>query len=131
MMNPYKILIVDQSVHVRKKLSTEFTIVGFDRIYEAENGVNAILLIRREQPDFIILENILPDMLGTEILRKVRKYCQQTAVIILSNFAHKRVMERAKRYGAAGLVVKPFASSEIIRIVMNHIPDTVFDIATA
>ena len=68
-----KVLIVDDSIYMRSLIKSAMEGAGFEVVGEAQNGESAIDLAVQLQPDLITLDNILPDMMGFEILIKSKK----------------------------------------------------------
>lgn len=106
----FKVLIVDDSFIIRKLASeivasdADFVVVG-----QAENGKEALRLVREVKPDLVLLDIEMPEMSGLETLRRLglRSQCQ---VIILSSLVgaeDSRERLEALRLGAAAVISKP------------------------
>ena len=63
------VLIVDDSLYMRTLIKDALEAGGYNVVGQAANGEEAIDLAFELQPDFITLDNILPDMIGTDILK--------------------------------------------------------------
>jgi two-component system response regulator (stage 0 sporulation protein A) len=135
-VNKLRVLIVDDSARtislIKDSLSedTEVEIVG-----QAENGVEAIEMIRETKPDVVFLDLIMPKMDGLLVLEKV---CQglpgiekRPKFIVVTAVTQENVMQTAFQYGAAYYVLKPFEKETIqakiqqlkpgaLPIVMNY-----------
>jgi two-component system chemotaxis response regulator CheY len=87
-----KILIVDDSIYMRSLIRSALEEAGYEIIGEAKDGETAIDLAMETSPDLITLDNILPDMMGFEVLRqssiKVRNWVQ---LIILLSLLHPKL----------------------------------------
>ena len=95
-----RILVVDDSVYMRTVIKETLTEAGFEVIGEAENGETAIDLALDEEPDLITLDNILPDMLGMDVLKVVKEEQLSTKVIMISAVGQQSVQEEGKELGA-------------------------------
>jgi len=67
---------------------------------EAENGEEALLLIREINPDVAILDIRMPEMNGIELLKRIREGGSQLKIIILTNYPYKQYRERCLAEGA-------------------------------
>ena len=78
----YKILIADDEAEIRNVLHLYLEIDGYE-VVEAENGLEALEKIRREQPDLVILDIMMPGLDGYRVLRNIREQ-NNIPVIMLS-----------------------------------------------
>jgi len=76
------ILVVDDNASVRTLVRDYLTEEGF-RVQTANNGQNALYIARREKPDLILLDIMMPEMGGYEFMRTYRKE-QSTPIILLT-----------------------------------------------
>lgn len=81
---------------------------------EASEGLTAIELIARLQPDLAILDVQLPDLSGLEVARRTKERAPRTRIIMLSMHADEPYVLDALRYGALGYVLKDAATSDLI-----------------
>jgi len=105
-----KILIADDSAFMRKVLIDILQGAGITKISEAENGKQAVEKAEAEKPDLLLLDIIMPEMDGIEVLKKIGK---TTKVIIISAVGQEGIIEEAKSYGALGFIVKPFDNQKV------------------
>lgn len=99
------------------------SLAGHDfRIAIAESGKEALIMIRSQPPDLIILDLGLPDMDGAEIIDQVRGW-SRIPIIILSARDQERDKVDALDRGADDYLTKPFAMGELlarIRVALRH-----------
>lgn len=86
-------------------------------IGEASDGLTAIDLIERLQPDVAILDVQLPDLNGLEVARRVRQKSPRTRVVMLSMYSDEPFVLDALRQGASGYVLKDSATTELLQAV--------------
>lgn len=113
-----KILITDDSKMARrmiKKTLTHYTKEG-DRVFEGENGLEAIELYKNEQPDLVFLDLTMPEMNGFEALDEIKKIDQNAKVIIVSADIQKAAMEKVRQSGAFDFVKKPISDDKMKQI---------------
>lgn len=102
-----KILIVDDDEALSVIFSTTFKKNGFDTVLAA-NGRTGIDKAKTEKPELILLDQILPDISGNEVLKtlKLDPATQNIPVIILSNFSQEELVKEAINSGAKDYVFK-------------------------
>lgn len=110
-----KILWVEDDKLIGTILSKKLLSSGFD-IFHAQNGEEAFEILKSVLPDAIVLDLVLPNMSGFEILETIRKddSVNKIPVMILSNLSKQSDMERAKALGAKKFLVKATASLDQI-----------------
>lgn len=107
-----KILIVDDEVELLNLLKMVLIKEGFENIYTAQNGKDAIELFENINPDLAILDVMLPDMEGYDICKIIRK-TSNIPVLFLSAKGEEldRIMGLA--IGADDYITKPFSPKEV------------------
>ena len=109
------VLVVDDSMYMRTLIKDALVEAGFDVIGEAENGESAIDKAMELNPDLITLDNILPDMIGTDILKVVKQEENLTSkVIMISAVGQESVIQEGMNIGAESYIVKPFTSEQLV-----------------
>ncbi|MBA4495407.1 response regulator transcription factor [Paenactinomyces guangxiensis] len=106
MLDP-KILVVDDEPDLLKLILKTMRSEGFQHIYTAEDGRRALELVAQVQPDFIILDVMLPDLTGYEICSEIKKI-SDAAVFFLT--ARTTDLDQLTGYsmGADDYICKPF-----------------------
>lgn len=113
----YKIYLVDDDRFLLDMYATKFKSAGMDVL--ACQGGNVVLEKLREgnPPDVILLDVVMPEVDGFAVLEAINRenLAPQTKVIILSNQGQDSDIERAKKLGAAGYIIKASAiPSEVL-----------------
>lgn len=106
-----KILIVDDSVSVRKALERILKPKNYD-VVAAKSGEEAVDVFRAESPDLTIADIIMPGMSGFD-LTKTLKESSSNPVILISGIVDNDVEEQARNVGAAAVVRKPFTPEDL------------------
>ena len=106
-----KILVVDDEQEIRGLLLETLREGAYD-ILEAENGADALRIIEAESPDLVILDILMPNMNGFQVLQQIRETAE-TPVIMLS--ARADTVDKVKSFelGADDYVSKPFRLIEL------------------
>lgn len=112
-----KVLIVDDSIYMRSLIRSALEEAGLEVVGEAKDGETAIDLALDTKPDLITLDNILPDMMGFEILKVLRDQGLESKVIMISAVGQQTVVNKGKELGASEYIVKPFTSEALIEVV--------------
>ena len=104
---------------LRKLLESE---AGFRVIGQAADGAEAVKLVRRLQPDVLMLDHSLPDLSGMEVLRELSKTATSCRVILVGGSLDRGQSLEALQLGARGLVNKNTTTNLVfksIRTVMK------------
>lgn len=91
---------------------------GFEVVGCADNGRDAVRLVRELQPDIAVLDVAMPEMNGLEATKAIRECCPDTAIVILSMHEGEEYLREALRAGAAGYVLKRAAAQELVGAIM-------------
>ncbi|ASA23103.1 response regulator [Paenibacillus donghaensis] len=121
-MNLYKILIVDDHFVVREGLkliletSEQFQVVG-----EAENGLQALQLIKELHPDVILMDLNMPVMGGLETMKELRNQGCPIPVIILTTYNEDELMISGLAMGAKGYLLKDTSRENLFRNIESAV----------
>ncbi len=104
-----KILLADDEPDMTRIIGKSLEISGYEVII-ASNGAECISKAQCEQPDVILLDNVMPNMDGLTALEKLRssKRTEDIPVIIVTALADEDSIAKALNGGADSYVVKPF-----------------------
>ena len=108
------VLIVDDSLYMRTLIKDALETGGYSIVGQAANGEDAIDLAFELQPDFITLDNILPDMIGTDILKVYKEEGLRSKIIMISAVGQESVVNEGLRLGAKAYIVKPFSNGQLV-----------------
>lgn len=108
------VLIVDDSLYMRTLIKDALSENGFNVVGEAANGEEAIDLAFELTPDIITLDNILPDMIGTDILKVFKEEGLTSKVIMISAVGQDSVISEGLSLGALDYIVKPFTPEKLV-----------------
>jgi two-component system chemotaxis response regulator CheY len=105
-------MIVDDSATMRKIIMRTVRMSGleFDRTEEAGNGVEALEKLNAAPVDIMLCDINMPEMSGTEVVRKVRELssCSETKIIMVSTESSEEIVNGVISDGANGFIAKPF-----------------------
>jgi two-component system chemotaxis response regulator CheY len=112
----HKILIVDDSVTIRKMVRASLRGLDSTEFIEASNGLEAIEQLALGQVSLIVLDLNMPDMHGVDVLKFVRKHqsSRDVPVVVLTTRGDESSRETALAAGATQYLTKPFAPQVLL-----------------
>lgn len=118
-----KILLVDDSVLIRKKLRSILEKCKCNNIFEAENGEKAIELVKLEQPDLVFLDIVMPDKDGIEALKEIKDFNPDIKVVMASSAGTQSHLRKAIELGAYDFIQKPVTLEAVANIIEKIIKE--------
>lgn len=117
-----KVLVVEDHEVARQALAVALRRTKYD-VLLAERGSSAVQAVRRERPELVLLDIMLPGNVdGIEACRQIKAdpLTQGCFVIMMSGRNNHQDFVRARQAGANAYLVKPFKLSKLFDIVMRH-----------
>ena len=117
-----KILVVDDLDNNREILYNFLTSLGFEAI-EARSGAEAIAFTQRHQPDLVVLDLIMPDMDGWQVIQHLRQSAKFSHLPIIIVSASTQVKDKLYSYkaGASDFLAKPLNFSQLLRRIEQRL----------
>ena len=115
------ILIIEDDEFLRSLINRKLSAEGYNMI-SAIDGEEGIKKVLAEKPDLVLLDLILPNEDGFEVLSKIKAdpKVSQIPIIILSNSSQKEDIDKGMKLGAADYIIKAqFTPEEIVEKVKN------------
>jgi len=112
---PEHILIVDDEPDIVELIDYNLRQAGYT-VVTARDGQSALAAVRRQRPDLIVLDLMLPDLPGTEVCRRLRREPATEDIPVLMLTARAEEIDRVVGFeiGADDYVVKPFSVRELL-----------------
>lgn len=113
-------LIVDDNGHMRTLLSAVLKAFGILDIRQASNAGDAAAEIRKSVPDFAIIDYLMPPDDGIEFVKAIRRgneNIRYMPIILVTSYAERECVERARDAGATEFLVKPITPKGVLRRV--------------
>lgn len=110
-----KILVVDDERAIRLLLKQTLELWGHEA-RETEDGFAALESIRRDPPDLVLLDLVMPDLSGLDVLRRARTGGYMGPVVVITGSATTAQIQAAKRLGAFDVILKPFSLDRIKKL---------------
>ncbi len=111
-----RILIVDDEKNIVSSLTGILKDEGYE-VAETGDGVEALELIQTDPPDLVLLDIWLPGMDGIEVLKTVKAYHPEIAVLIMSGHGTIETAVKATKLGAQDFIEKPFSLDRITQSI--------------
>ena len=111
-----RLLVADDSETVLLMLQRRLEIEGYD-VVTATDGFEALERLREqgaEEPDVILLDAMMPNMSGTEVLEELRKSGSKIPVLMISAHLDAAQPDRMRSLGASDAIPKPFEWEDLI-----------------
>ena len=112
-----RVLIVDDAAFMRMMIKDILEKNGYDVVAEANNGIKAVEMYKREKPDIVTMDITMPDMDGIEAVKAIREFDPSAKIIMCSAMGQQSMVMDAIRAGAKDFVVKPFQPDRVLEAI--------------
>jgi two-component system, chemotaxis family, chemotaxis protein CheY len=113
------VLIVDDAVFMRNILRAIIKDKGFTVVAEAASGIEAMRALHDHNPDIVLLDIILPDVNGLDLLESILKTRPQAKVVICSSIGQEPIIKKALDHGAKAFIQKPFTPEKVLDVLVS------------
>lgn len=119
----YKVMIIEDNIELSEQYKLKLELEGF-QVMTAPDGEQGLIMAAEERPDVILLDILMPNMDGFEVLRAIKNNTSLSSIIIIvSNLSGPEQLQKAKQLGADDYLVKadvtPSMVAEKVKIVLN------------
>lgn len=120
------VLVIDDEEHIRNILVYNLQLDGLE-VYLAEDGPAGLEIAREKKPDVIILDWMMPEMDGLQVLSELEKDEGTKDIPVIMLTAKKMMLDvgQALYQGAADYILKPFETEELVEVVRGKIESMV------
>jgi two-component system, response regulator PdtaR len=108
-----RVVIAEDEAIIRLDLKEILVSAGYDVVGETGRGDEAVALVEEHMPDLAILDIKMPGMDGLRAAREIASH-PRVAVLVLTAFSQRELIEDARDAGAAAYLVKPFRREELL-----------------
>ncbi|MBL4932895.1 MULTISPECIES: response regulator [Clostridium] len=116
-----RVLIVDDAAFMRMMIKDILEKNGFEVVGEANNGIKAVELYKKEKPDVVTMDITMPDMDGIEAVKQIKEFDPSARVIMCSAMGQQSMVMDAIRAGAKDFIVKPFQADRVLEAIKKTI----------
>ena len=110
---PTRVVIAEDEAIIRLDLKETLEEEGYEVVGETGRGDEAVDLVKEHEPDIAILDIKMPGLDGLSAAREIAGE-RRAAVLILTAFSQRDLIEKARDAGALAYLVKPFQRSELV-----------------
>lgn len=116
------VLVVDDSLSTRMQMDHILRTSGY-LVQLAENGRQCLESLKKERPDIILLDVVMPDLDGIEVCHIIKTDDRLKDIPVLMLTSASRVNEKVRGFkaGADDYIIKPFMAEELVARIANHI----------
>ncbi len=108
-----KAVVVDDDAEIREVLAEQLATRGFE-VLTAGDRLEALLYVKRQKPEVVVLDLMMPRLGGLEALRRIRAFHPEAKVVIVSGHLDGEVRRQALTLGAAGVLEKPVSLPDLL-----------------
>lgn len=116
-----KVLIVDDAAFMRMMIKDILEKNSFEIVGEANNGIVAVDLYKKEKPDVVTMDITMPDMDGIEAVKQIKAYDPNAKIVMCSAMGQQSMVMEAIRAGAKDFIVKPFQADRVLEAIKKVI----------
>lgn len=117
-----KIVVVDDSLIIRRNIAKMLERMGHEIVAEAKNGKEAIACYSKHSPDLITMDITMPDMDGIEAVRGIIKRNEEAKIIMVTSHGQEEMVIAAIKAGASGYVLKPINAEKLSNAIKRIFP---------
>ena len=116
-----RVLIADDDADVREVLVESFREAGFD-VLQAANGLEALLCVKRDRPDAVVLDLMMPRLGGVEALKRIHAFNPGIRALVVTGAIDSELHRQATLAGAAGVFAKPVSAATLVAALAGPPP---------
>ena len=126
-MGPVRIVVVDDFEPWRRSIVSMIEEdPAFEVIREASDGLEAVQICMKLQPDLVVLDVGLPKLSGLESARQIHEVSPDTRILFVSGVSSREIIREALRIGAVGYIVKMNAPCHLLPALRAAVVDEEF-----
>lgn len=113
MTDPVRVVVAEDEAIIRLDLVETLRNEGYDVVADTGRGDEAVALVEAHRPDVALLDVKMPGLDGVGAARLIAAE-RHTAVVILTAFSHRELIEEASDAGAMAYLVKPYSRADLV-----------------
>lgn len=116
MSNALRLVVAEDEAIIRLDLVEALRDCGYEVVADCDRGDDAVALVAEHAPDLALLDIKMPGLTGTEAARAITAV-SSTAVVMLTAFSQRELIDKASDAGAMAYLVKPYRREELIAAI--------------
>jgi len=125
------ILVVDDSLIIRKNLRKMLEELGHKVVAEAKNGVEAVAMYKKSLPALVTMDITMPEMDGIEVVKLIRAESHDAKIIMITSHGQEEKVIESVRAGASGYLLKPITIDRLVaaigKVFPQYAPEDMFN----
>jgi len=118
MNTPINVLVVEDQAVVREGIIAILSFYADIKVVdEAENGIEAVKLVRQLKPDVVLLDLNMPRQNGLETIPQILKFAPNTHILVLTGFDEADNIYNAVKLGASGYLLKDSSKDQLVNAI--------------
>lgn len=116
-----RVVIADDETRICRLVQAlaDWEALGMEVAGTAENGLEALELVKTLKPDILITDIRMPGLDGLELIRRAKEVSPRLEVVIISGYAHFEYAQSAIRYGVGKYLLKPIKKEELMETLQT------------
>lgn len=116
-----RVLICDDSMLIRKKMTGALKNAGVESIYEADNGQTAVDKCLEVEPHLVFMDIVMPDKDGLTALAEIKEINKEIKVIMASSVGTQAYLKKAIQLGAYDFIQKPIDEETLRNLIQKYL----------
>lgn len=112
-----KVLIVDDSLIIRKKITKIIESLEHEVVFAAQNGKEAIEAYAKHKPDLVTMDITMPDMDGITAVKHIIESDNDAKIIMVTSHGQEDMVIKSIQAGAVGYMLKPITNEKVTQAI--------------
>lgn len=118
-----RVLIVDDSLIIRKKITKIIQKLGHEVAFDAKNGKEAIEAYKTKKPDLVTMDITMPDMDGITAVTHIIEEDPDAKIIMVTSMGQEEMVIKSIQAGAIGYILKPITNEKLATSIGEAFPE--------
>lgn len=114
---PIKLVIVDDAPFIREVVRHIVENTGIEVVGEAQDGVEAIEVVRKALPNVVLMDLVMPRKSGIEAAREILAEHPEIKIVACSTLDQETMVMKALDAGCCNYIVKPFQREDLVKTI--------------
>jgi len=112
-----KVLLVDDSLIIRKKIKKIVEALGHEVIFSAKDGQESVDAYKQYKPDLVTMDITMPDMDGITAVKHIIKSDKEAKIIMVTSHGQEDMVIKSIQAGAVGYMLKPITEDKMAQAI--------------
>ncbi len=116
-----KLLVCDDSILARKSITAMLNSFGYENVLEVSNGEDAVNTYKKENPDVVFLDIVMPVKDGITATKEIREYDHDAKIVVISSVGTQTHLREVIKAGAKDFIQKPVDKDLLEKILTSNL----------